>query len=84
MRITPGQRRAVGGPRAVLLAGVLVVPSLVPVPPGSAAAGWGATVWSDGHVAVVEVGDGSSPIEVLDVLPENRHGPRAHLAASRP
>jgi competence protein ComEC len=52
----------------VLLAGALLAPSTVRVPPGAAAAGWAATVWSDGPAAVVDLSAGASGVEVLDVL----------------
>jgi len=64
-----GPVRLVG---AVLVAGVLVVPGTVAVPAGAAPAGWAATVWSDGPVALVEVADGASAVDVLDVLRRRR------------
>ena len=57
---------------AALAAVVLVVPATVHVPPGSAPAGWAATVWSDGPVAVVDLEAGASGTEVLDVLRRRR------------
>lgn len=64
-----GRWRATG---AVLVAGVVLLPGLTPTPPGSERAGWAATVWSDGPVGVVEVDDGASAAEVLDVLRQRR------------
>ncbi len=55
-----------------LAALVLVVPATVRVPPGSAPAGWAATVWSDGPVAIVDLEAGASGAEVLDVLRRRR------------
>lgn len=51
---------------------VLLVPATVHVPHGSASAGWAATVWSDGPVAVVDLEAGASSTEVLDVLRRRR------------
>ena len=52
----------------VLLGAALAVPATVRVPAGASAAGWAATVWSDGPVAVVDLRPGASGVEVLDVL----------------
>lgn len=57
---------------AVLAVAVLVVPATMRVPAGSAPAGWAATVWSDGPVAVVDLESGASGTEVLDVLRRRR------------
>lgn len=56
----------------VLLAGTLLIPATVAVPAGAAPAGWGATIWSDGPVAVVDLRTGASGVEVLDVLRRRR------------
>lgn len=57
---------------AALALAVVLVPGAVPVPPGAAPAGWAATVWSDGPVGVVDLHDGASAVEVLDVLRQRR------------
>lgn len=57
---------------AALVLAVVVVPGCARVPPGSAPAGWAATVWSDGPFAVVDLEDGASAVEVLDVLRRRR------------
>ncbi|HEX4902477.1 MAG TPA: ComEC/Rec2 family competence protein [Acidimicrobiales bacterium] len=64
-----GTARLVG---LALVLAVLVLPGAVVVAPGSAPAGWAATVWSDGPVAVVELDEGASAVEVLDVLRRRR------------
>jgi len=64
-----GARRVAG---AALVLGVALVPGHAAVPAGSAPAGWAATVWSDGPVAVVDLEDGASAVEVLDVLRRRR------------
>lgn len=56
------------GTAVVLLAVVVLTPATVRTPPGASAAGWAATVWSDGPVAVVDLRAGASGVEVLDVL----------------
>ena len=59
------------GPTGLALAALAVVaPILTPVPLGPRDAGYGATVWVDGRVAVVDVGPGASPVDVLDALRE--------------
>jgi competence protein ComEC len=63
----PGQ-----GIAAVLLLVALVTPATVRVQPGSAGAGWAATVWSDGPVAIVDLEPGASGVQVLDVLRRRR------------
>lgn len=56
-------------PLAVALATVtLLVPILHRSPAGPVDAGWAATVWVDGPVAVVELSAGASAVEVLDAL----------------
>ena len=57
---------------ALLLALALSSPATTHVPPGSAPAGWAATVWSDGPVAIVDLEAGASGVEVLDVLRRRR------------
>lgn len=59
------------GAGLVVAAVVLAPLRTVPVP-GPEPAGWGATVWVDGGVAVVEVRAGASPVEVLDALRRRR------------
>jgi competence protein ComEC len=68
--VAAGGRRRLAG--AALVVAVLAVPAGIPVPPGAEAAGWGATVWSDRAVAVVELRAGASAIDVLDVLRQRR------------
>lgn len=46
----------------------LVAPVLAPQSVGARAAGWGATVWVDGPVAVVEVDAGANPADVVETL----------------
>lgn len=67
-----GRRPALRVGAGVLVVLALVAPLRARVPPGPAAAGWAATVWSDGPVAVVDVDAGASPVEVLDVLRARR------------
>jgi competence protein ComEC len=57
---------------AMLLVIALLAPALDRVPPGSAPAGWAATVWSDGPAAIVDLEAGASGVEVLDVLRRRR------------
>lgn len=64
-----GRVRSVG---AVLLVLALLSPATTRVPSGSAPAGWAATVWSDGPVAIVDLEVGASGVEVLDVLRRRR------------
>lgn len=54
------------------VAGTVAVAGGVPVPAGAVAVGWGATVWSDGPVAVVDLDAGTSAADVLDVLRRRR------------
>lgn len=56
----------------LLLTVVLVTPATGRVAPGSTTAGWAATVWSDGPVAIVDLEPGASGVEVLDVLRRRR------------
>lgn len=74
-------QRVVG---AVLVAGVVVLPGHATVPAGSAPAGWAATVWSDGPVALVDIEDGASAVEVLDVLRRRRVGVVAAVVVRSP
>jgi competence protein ComEC len=55
-----------------LLVLVLAVPATMRVPAGAEPAGWAATVWSDGPVAIVDLEPGASGVEVLDVLRRRR------------
>ena len=67
--------RAGARPRAagaLLVVAALLAPALDRVPPGSASAGWAATVWSDGPAAIVDLEAGASGVEVLDVLRRRR------------
>lgn len=58
---------------AIVLAVIVVVsPVLVPETRGARVAGWGATVWVDGPVAVVELDRGADPVAVLETLREAR------------
>lgn len=58
-----------GRPIAVALATITVlVPALSVTPAGPVPAGWAATVWVDGPVAVVELDSGASAVAVLDEL----------------
>jgi competence protein ComEC len=74
--VARGGRRA-GAVAAVLLAVALAVPATARVPAGAEPAGWAATVWSDGPVAIVDLEAGASGVEVLDVLRRRR----VHLVA---
>ncbi len=65
-----GARSRCAGLALVVL--VVAVPATAHVPPGAAPAGWAATVWSDGPVAVVDLEAGASGTEVLDVLRRRR------------
>lgn len=75
---------------AVLVAAVLVAPLGAAPERGPVEAGWAATVWTDGLVAVVDLDTGASAVEVLDVLRRRRvhvvgllvvRSPRPELAA---
>lgn len=46
----------------------LVAPALAPQPIGARDAGWGATVWVDGPVALVEVDAGANAADVVETL----------------
>ncbi len=71
-----GRAAAVAGPVRVaagaLVAACLVLPGVRPVPRGAVAAGWAATVWSDGPAAVVDIDDGADPEAVLGALRRRR------------
>ncbi len=53
---------------AVVVAVALLVPITSATTPGPVEAGWAATVWIDGPVAVIDLSAGASAVEVLDVL----------------
>lgn len=57
---------------AGLLGVAVVAPVLTPVPQGQQPAGYGASVWVDGPMAVVDVDARASPVDVLDAL-RSRH-----------
>ncbi len=56
----------------LVLVAVLVTPAMARAPPGAAPAGWAATVWSDGPVAVIDLRAGASAVEVLEVIRARR------------
>lgn len=58
-------RRPVG---ITLVAVAVVAPLLTPVPLGERSAGYDASIWVDGPVAVVDVGALADPVDVLDAL----------------
>lgn len=51
-----------------MLTVAMIAPPLTPTPLGARPAGYDATVWVDGPVAVVDVGARASPVAVLDTL----------------
>ncbi len=51
-----------------LAAVVMIAPILSPEASGSRPAGWAATVWADGHVAVVDLDVGADPVVVMETL----------------
>ncbi len=53
---------------ATLVTAAVVAPVITPVPLGAHAAGYDATVWVDGPVAVVDVGPRASPVDVVSEL----------------
>ncbi len=53
---------------ATLVAAAVVAPVITPVPLGAHAAGYDATIWVDGPVAVVDVGPRASPVDVVSGL----------------
>lgn len=58
---------------ALVLASIVVLaPVVAPEARGARSAGWGATVWVDGPVAVVELDRGADPTVVLETLREAR------------
>ncbi|MDE0804993.1 MAG: ComEC/Rec2 family competence protein [Acidimicrobiales bacterium] len=58
---------------ALALASIVVIaPVVAPEVRGARSAGWGATVWVDGPVAVVELDRGADPVIVLKTLRETR------------
>lgn len=62
----PGRwRRPIG---VTLLAVAVAAPVLTPVPRGERPAGYDASIWVDGPVAVVDVGARAAPVDVLDAL----------------
>jgi hypothetical protein len=56
----------------VLAAVVVVAPVLAPSTDGARQVGWGATVWVDGPVAVVDLDRGADPVAVIEMLRETR------------
>lgn len=56
----------------LLVVAVLAAPVAVAPPRGPVEAGWAATVWTDGPVAVIDLDRGASAVEVLDVLHRRR------------
>jgi competence protein ComEC len=67
-RVSGWGRAAAAG----LLGAAVLAPMLTPVPQGELPAGYGATVWVDGPMAVVDVDARASPVDVLDAL-RSRH-----------
>ncbi|WP_436792708.1 ComEC/Rec2 family competence protein [Actinospongicola halichondriae] len=73
-----GVGMAVCRPRAIRVLGsalaavALVAPILVAPPRGSVPAGWAATIWVDGPVAVVDLSAGADPVAVVETLRQAR------------
>lgn len=54
------------------VASVVLASSLTPVTPGAADAGWNATAWVDGRLAVVDIDAGADPVAVVEHLRNRR------------
>ncbi len=53
---------------SILVASAVVAPLLVPQARGARPAGWAATVWVDGPVAVVDLSAAADPVAVIETL----------------